>query len=66
MILTNDGELANRLAHPRYGVEKLYFCALIAGALTVRSWPSLTAGIWLSDGKVRRQAGPPRGSSGSG
>ena len=24
MILTNDGELANRLAHPRYGVEKLY------------------------------------------
>ncbi len=30
MILTNDGELANRLAHPRYGVEKLYR-ALIAG-----------------------------------
>ena len=30
MILTNDGELANRLAHPRYGVEKLYR-ALVAG-----------------------------------
>ena len=24
IILTNDGELANRLAHPRFGVEKLY------------------------------------------
>ena len=30
MILTNDGELANRLAHPRFGVEKLYR-ALVAG-----------------------------------
>ena len=30
MILTNDGDLANRLAHPRYGVEKLYR-ALVAG-----------------------------------
>ena len=29
MILTNDGELANRLAHPRYGVEKS----------TAPSWP---------------------------
>ncbi len=27
MILTNDGELANRLAHPRFGVEKLYRAA---------------------------------------
>ena len=30
MILTNDGELANRLAHPRYGVEKTYR-TLVAG-----------------------------------
>lgn len=52
MILTNDGELANRLAHPRYGVEKLYH-ALIAGAPSSHVLAKLTAGVWLSDGKVR-------------
>ena len=52
MILTNDGELANRLAHPRYGVEKLYR-ALIAGSPDPRVLAKLTAGVWLSDGKVR-------------
>jgi 23S rRNA pseudouridine2605 synthase len=52
MILTNDGELANRLAHPRYGVEKLYR-ALIAGAPDREVLAKLTSGIWLSDGKVR-------------
>ena len=52
MILTNDGELANRLAHPRYGVEKLYR-ALIAGSPDPEILAKLTAGVWLSDGKVR-------------
>jgi 23S rRNA pseudouridine2605 synthase len=52
MILTNDGELANRLAHPRYGVEKLYR-ALIAGAPDQAVLAKLTAGVWLSDGKIR-------------
>jgi 23S rRNA pseudouridine2605 synthase len=52
MILTNDGELANRLAHPRYGVEKTYR-ALVAGHLERETIAKLTAGIWLSDGKVR-------------
>jgi len=52
MILTNDGDLANRLAHPRYGVEKLYR-ALVAGLPTRETLAKLTEGIWLSDGKVR-------------
>ena len=52
MILTNDGELANRLAHPRYGVEKLYR-ALVAGLPGPEMLAKLTEGIWLSDGKVR-------------
>lgn len=35
ILLTNDGELANRLTHPRYGVEKVYRVR-VAGAL---NWP---------------------------
>ena len=52
MILTNDGELANRLAHPRFGVEKLYR-ALVAGAPEPEVLDKLTSGVWLSNGKVR-------------
>ncbi|MBV8129236.1 MAG: pseudouridine synthase [Planctomycetaceae bacterium] len=52
MILTNDGELANRLAHPRYEVEKTYR-ALVAGTPGREILDKLTEGIWLSDGKVR-------------
>ncbi len=52
MILTNDGELANRLAHPRFGVEKMYR-ALVAGMPDVEIIAKLTEGVWLSDGKVR-------------
>ncbi|MGC8638457.1 MAG: pseudouridine synthase, partial [Isosphaeraceae bacterium] len=52
MILTNDGELANRLAHPRYGVEKTYR-ALVAGTAEPAIVAKLVEGIWLSDGKVR-------------
>src|SRR5271157_299092 len=54
MILTNDGELANRLSHPRYGVEKTYR-TLVAGAPSRETLAKLTEGFWLSDGKVRAQ-----------
>ncbi len=52
MLLTNDGNLANRLAHPKYGVEKLYQ-ALVAGSPEPETLSKLTEGVWLSDGKVR-------------
>jgi 23S rRNA pseudouridine2605 synthase len=52
LLLTNDGDLANRLAHPRYGVEKVYR-ALVAGLPTPEMLAKLTEGVWLSDGKVR-------------
>src|SRR4051794_28353221 len=32
LLLTNDGELAHRLAHPRYGVEKVYEADVAGGA----------------------------------
>jgi 23S rRNA pseudouridine2605 synthase len=52
MILTNDGELANRLTHPKYGVEKVYR-ALVAGSPEPDVIDRLTEGVWLSDGKAR-------------
>ena len=52
MILTNDGELANRLAHPRYGVEKLYR-VVVAGTPDREVLTQLTEGVWLAEGKVR-------------
>jgi len=52
MLLTNDGELANRLAHPRYGVEKLYR-VIVAGTPDRSVLTQLTDGVWLAEGKVR-------------
>ncbi|HMF38949.1 MAG TPA: pseudouridine synthase, partial [Isosphaeraceae bacterium] len=63
MILTNDGELANRLAHPRYGVEKTYR-ALVAGTPGREILDKLTEGIWLSDGKSRAKRASFAGSQG--
>jgi 23S rRNA pseudouridine2605 synthase len=64
LILTNDGELANRLMHPRYGVEKEYL-AEVGGRPTERTLGRLVRGIELEDGLARavsaRAAGATRG-----
>jgi len=52
MLMTNDGELANKLAHPRFGVEKLYR-VIVAGTPEQEVLKQLTEGIWLAEGKVR-------------
>ena len=52
MILTNDGDLANKLAHPRFGVEKVYR-VLVAGRPDHAAIEALLQGVWLSDGKAR-------------
>jgi 23S rRNA pseudouridine2605 synthase len=52
MILTNDGALANRLAHPRFGVEKIYR-AVVAGSPEPEVLEKLVEGVWLAEGKVR-------------
>jgi len=49
MLLMNDGELAHRLAHPRYGVLKTYL-AEVAGPLPRDLGRQLITGIELSDG----------------
>jgi len=57
ILLTNDGELANRLMHPRYGVAKQYRVT-IAGRLGPDDLKKLTRGLYLAGGP-RRPPGPP-------
>ena len=52
MLLTNDGELANKLAHPRFGVEKVYR-VVVAGEPGRELFDKLIEGVWLAEGKVR-------------
>lgn len=49
LILTNDGQLAYRLTHPRYGVVKTYLVS-VAGNPDSRSLDRLRNGIELEDG----------------
>ncbi len=51
LLLTNDGELANVLSHPRYGVEKTYI-AQVKGAVTAAVLRRLRDGIELDDGPI--------------
>ena len=53
LILTNDGDLAERLTHPRYGVAKTYL-AEIKGRLTEAEVQKIKSGVWLSDGRTGR------------
>ncbi len=55
MLLTNDGELANKLAHPKFGVEKLYR-VVVAGSPPREVLNQLVEGIWLAEGKVRAKS----------
>jgi 23S rRNA pseudouridine2605 synthase len=63
LLLTNDGELAHRLAHPRYEVEKVYE-AEVEHDPSEESLERLRAGIELDDGPTSpaqaRRLGPGR------
>lgn len=52
LILTNDGELAQVLAHPSFGVEKTYI-AEVRGAVTPAVLRRLKEGVDLDDGPIR-------------
>jgi 23S rRNA pseudouridine2605 synthase len=59
ILLTNDGDLANRLTHPRYEVPKTYRATLAGPAITDRALKALREGVELDDGmtapaRVRR------------
>jgi len=51
LLLTNDGQLAHRLAHPRYGVEKTYV-ADVEGDPDEEALQRLRDGVELDDGRT--------------
>jgi len=51
LLLTNDGELSNRLTHPSWGIEKVYLCQ-VQGTIPKDVGRTLMAGIELEDGPV--------------
>jgi 23S rRNA pseudouridine2605 synthase len=63
LLLTNDGDLAHRLAHPRYEVAKVYV-AEVDGEPSDESLRALAEGIELEDGRTApakaRRLGPSR------
>jgi 23S rRNA pseudouridine2605 synthase len=50
ILLTNDGELANRLTHPRYEVPKTYRVRVWGAPVSRRAVEALRAGVALDDG----------------
>lgn len=53
VLLTNDGELANRVTHPRYGVEKRYLAEV--ERLPVSAIARVQQGVELEDGPARAE-----------
>lgn len=51
VLLTNDGELANLLTHPRYGVPRTYH-VILKGDLTGEVISRIQKGVWLAEGKT--------------
>lgn len=51
LLLTNDGELANRLLHPRYHIPRTYLVK-IQGLITEEEVQGLRRGVRLEDGKT--------------
>ena len=55
IILTNDGEMAEKLMHPRFGFERVYE-ARVEGSVPQAALDKLRKGIRLSDGFVQAEA----------
>jgi len=51
LLMTNDGELANRLTHPSYHVAKLYRVT-VRGTITDKQAADLASGVMLEDGRT--------------
>ncbi|KZN43601.1 23S rRNA pseudouridine(2605) synthase RluB [Pseudoalteromonas luteoviolacea] len=63
LLFTNDGELANRLMHPKYEVEREY-SVRVFGEVTNQTLKTLTQGVELEDGPAKFLSIKPRGGEG--
>ncbi|MEY4831346.1 MAG: hypothetical protein RLZZ562_3142 [Planctomycetota bacterium] len=52
ILLTNDGDFAQRLTHPRYGVPKTY-SVLVRGRIGQKEIEKARGGVWLSEGPTQ-------------
>jgi 23S rRNA pseudouridine2605 synthase len=52
ILLTNDGELANRMMHPRHEVPRTYIAKVHGGFVKNRALERLREGVELDDGKT--------------
>lgn len=59
ILLTNDGDLANRLTHPRYGVHKTYR-ATVKGLLDEEALAELERGVYLAERREGKTVGAAR------
>lgn len=59
LLLTNDGDLANKLTHPKFGVVKSYH-AVVKGKLTDDDVAQIAEGIYLAERKAGKTTGASR------
>jgi pseudouridine synthase len=52
LLLTNDGELANRLAHPKFSIPRTYLVK-VGGVPEEKDLARLKRGVMLEDGRAR-------------
>jgi len=55
LLFTNDGEIAKRLSHPKYGIKKIYHVGLDKN-VTLQDMKTILAGVELEDGNVKADA----------
>jgi len=51
LVLTNDGDFANLVSHPRYGVSKTYYC-IISAALSAEDLARIKKGAFVEGGRI--------------
>lgn len=55
ILVTNDGELANKLTHPKFGIHKKYHVK-VDGVPTNQQLKSLEEGIYIAEGKAKAES----------